>query len=578
MRIFGKRTLKYNPENFVRSLYEQLLSRTPTPKEVAGHVKELRDGSTDAAEMVAHFVESEEYAQLGSAGQSNFINANDQFGEIALLLREWASRSVTQKIVVDVGARGRERSNSWDLIKHFGWRGLLVEANPSLLPIIRKDFSGLDYTLVGAAVSDFNGSAEFTIGSNDDVSSLDAAVAASWGQTRGTVQVDVRRLPEVLAEHGIPLEFGLLSLDIEGEDIKVLADTIAGSAYRPDYVIVEASQNFQNTSLQELDLPDIVCDTYEIFAQTRANLLLRRIGAQTRSASAMPVPGPQKGGDFFSENCDLIISRGVSGGYWITHRNDEVIGRSIRQAGQFQEQAIDEVLKILDCYGHPVERNCFVDIGANIGTHSIRAARLGFIKVISFEPNPQNFRLLRSNCLLHDLEQRINCHQMAISHQDGTMQMELSPSNFGDHRLRINDKVVKNVHDEEQWTLQDVAVRTFDSLVAEGLLPKKGPDLIWIDTQGHEGHVLACAASLKEYRCPVVLEFWPYGLERAGGYPMLRDALLGLDFMKIVDLSQPNIDELTYLSLQDLDQIYESLRAGESKQSSPHTDLLLIPS
>lgn len=278
IRRAGNKTLNYSPEKFVASLYERLLGRTPSSKEVAGHVNDLRNGRADADKMVARFVESEEYAHLASARQFNFINANDQFGEIELLLREWASRSVSQQIVVDVGARGRERSNSWDLLKHFGWRGLLVEANPLLLLNIHTDFTGLDYTLVGTAVSDFNGNAELTIGSNDDVSSLDPAVAASWGQTRGTVQVIVRRLPEILAEHGIPLEFGLLSLDIEGEDVKVLTDTIAGSNYRPDYVIIEASQDFQITSLEELDLPDIVHDTYEVFSQTRANLLLRRIG------------------------------------------------------------------------------------------------------------------------------------------------------------------------------------------------------------------------------------------------------------------------------------------------------------
>lgn len=270
------KTLNYDPEKFVICLYEKLLCRTPSSDEVAGHVSYLRSGRADAAELVARFVESDEYVQLASTRQSNFINANDQFGEIALLLKEWARRSVVNQIVVDVGARGRERSNSWDLMKHFGWRGLLVEANPSLLPKIHTDFSDLDYTLVSNAVSDFNGEAEFTIGSNDDVSSLNAAVAAAWGKTRGAVQVKVRRLPEILAEHGIPLEFGLLSLDIEGEDVKVLADTIAFSKYRPDYVIIEASQDFRITSLDELGLPDIVHETYEIFAQTRANLLLRR--------------------------------------------------------------------------------------------------------------------------------------------------------------------------------------------------------------------------------------------------------------------------------------------------------------
>jgi len=275
-RIFGNKSLDYDPEEFVKSLYELQLDRAPSFEEVASHVEELLNGRTDPAKLLKLFVESEEYAQSASARYANFINANDQFGEIALLLQEWASRSVARQIVVDVGARGRERSNSWDLLKHFGWRGLLLEANPSLLPVIHTEFSGLDYTLVGTAVSDFNGRSEFTIGANDDVSSLDPVVAAAWGKTRGVVQVSVRRLPEILSEYDIPLQFGLLSLDIEGEDVKVLADTIDGSEYRPDYVIIEASQDFQITSLEELDLPETVRHAYEVFAQTRANLLLKR--------------------------------------------------------------------------------------------------------------------------------------------------------------------------------------------------------------------------------------------------------------------------------------------------------------
>ncbi|NOC85839.1 FkbM family methyltransferase [Ruegeria sp. HKCCD6428] len=226
----------------------------------------------------------------------------------------------------------------------------------------------------------------------------------------------------------------------------------------------------------------------------------------------------------FVQSSDLVISRGAAGGYWITHRSDAVIGWSMRQEGRFQEQAIDDVIQMLRENGHDVATSCFVDIGANIGSHSMHAARRGFDRVIAFEPDPQNFRLLRANALLHDVEHKVTCHQMAVSNRNGTMQMELSPSNFGDHRLRVSDDTAANLHDEGDWNLQDVPVRTFDSLVQDGLLPENGPDLIWVDTQGHEGHVLSCAQSLTRMRCPVVLEFWPYGLERSGGYKMLRDA------------------------------------------------------
>uniref|UniRef100_UPI00067EE129 FkbM family methyltransferase n=1 Tax=Ruegeria sp. 6PALISEP08 TaxID=1225660 RepID=UPI00067EE129 len=332
----ANKSLSYSPPAFVTSLYEQLLGRTPTSEEIDSHVRSLLSGEADASAMIERFVASDEYAQRALSTSAPFINAHDQFGEIALLLKEWACHSVADPVVVDVGARGRDRSNSYDLMAHFGWRGLLVEANPVLLSNIQAEFNGLNCIIVGTAVSDYNGSAEFTIGVNDDVSSLDPAAAASWGETRGAVQVNVRCLPELLKEHGIGQEFGLLSLDIEGEDVKVLTDLVANSNYRPDYIIIEASQDFQVKSLDALDVPDIVRDTYEIFAQTRANLLLRHVGKRQVTATPSAYSEP------LVQNSDLVMSRGVEGGYWVTHRNDAVIGAAIRQTAHFQEQAIDD--------------------------------------------------------------------------------------------------------------------------------------------------------------------------------------------------------------------------------------------
>lgn len=40
--------------------------------------------------------------------------------------------------------------------------------------------------------------------------------------------------------------------------------------------------------------------------------------------------------------------------------------------------------------------------------------------------------------------------------------------------------------------------------------------LIWIDTQGHEGHVFGGGENLFSRDIPVVSEIWPYGLKRAG--------------------------------------------------------------
>lgn len=309
-------------------------------------------------------------------------------------------------------------------------------------------------------------------------------------------------------------------------------------------------------------------------------------GAGAAPLSEMPVAATHAAPpEPFVTTSDFVMARSAGGGHWATHQADAVIGRSIRQTGHFQEDAIDTVLHLLETAGCPVARDVFVDIGANIGTHSVHAAQLGFAHVAAFEPDPTNFLLLRVNTLLHGVEDAVACHRLAVSDAGGTMQMEISPANFGDHRLRVAAaQQSAAIHDEGSWKLQDVPVRTFDDLMLEGRIPVAKPSLVWIDTQGHEGHVLSSASQLRAARCPVVLEFWPYGLERSGGYSQLREALAAFEGTRILDLgamtaalSKSGETALADLDLTELDHMYETLRAGKSKAGSPHTDLLLLP-
>jgi len=61
--------------------------------------------------------------------------------------------------------------------------------------------------------------------------------------------------------------------------------------------------------------------------------------------------------------------------------------------------------------------------------------------------------------------------------------------------------------------------------------------LVWIDTQGHEARVLAGATSVLRSRVPVVLEYWPYALKRAGtGDLELLHDLIGTHYETVVDL------------------------------------------
>jgi FkbM family methyltransferase len=204
--------------------------------------------------------------------KSRGVVDHSQFGEFSLFLK--VARPQRHGIVVDVGTLGKDGSNSYDLMSQLGWRGVLVEANPNLWEEIERDFSGLNSNLIRCAVSDVAGKVDLHLGVAAGVSSVIRATAEAWGPSRGKVEVQARRLGDILDEQQVPKDFDLLSLDIEGMDMAVLNDLIENTGYRPRWIFLEASYDFRTRSLRELDLLPSVQDEYEIAGQTVPNLLL----------------------------------------------------------------------------------------------------------------------------------------------------------------------------------------------------------------------------------------------------------------------------------------------------------------
>jgi FkbM family methyltransferase len=269
----------------IETLYDSFLGRIPDENGLNNKLVRLENGTSSVADILREILLSKEFFEklplfLNKFGIASvpFINSVSQFGETELLITHWLSNITNSPIVVDVGARGKERSNSWDLLKHFGWRGLLIEANSLLISQIEEDFLGLDYKIINCAVSDYEGEASFTLGINDDVSSLEPKMSEAWGKTKGVISVQVQKLSSILLREDIPNNFFLLSLDIEGEDVKVFNDLINNSMYRPSYVIIEASHDFSTKTLNDISVSEDVKKLYKIIGQTRANLILQLIG------------------------------------------------------------------------------------------------------------------------------------------------------------------------------------------------------------------------------------------------------------------------------------------------------------
>jgi FkbM family methyltransferase len=189
---------------------------------------------------------------------------------------------------------------------------------------------------------------------------------------------------------------------------------------------------------------------------------------------------------------------------------------------------LQRALDALAHLGIDVPRTTFVDVGAHIGTSAITAVRrFGFRAAVAFEAEATNFRLLRANVIVNDLEAEIEAVNVAVSNRVGAADLKLRPAMGPKHRLlRSGETAAHTVR---------VPVMTLDKLVEEGKLDPAGVGLLWLDVEGHELEALEGARALRERSVPIVMEFAPHRLRVDGRIDALR-ALLGEHYTHILDL------------------------------------------
>tara|TARA_B100001063_G_C16695218_1_gene519388 strand:+ start:203 stop:1210 length:1008 start_codon:yes stop_codon:yes gene_type:complete len=247
---------------------------------------------------------------------------------------------------------------------------------------------------------------------------------------------------------------------------------------------------------------------------------------------------------------------------------DDVISKELYINGEFDLKKLEKTIEYFYNQGNPIE-NLF-DIGANIGVISIPAVKRGLIKkAFAVEPEPQNYTLLKTNIILNNLEDKVIPYNYALSDTDDKIiNMELSSDNSGDHRIK--EIVNFNIHNEEKRQIIKVKTKKFDSLFKE--INQKN-NLVWIDTQGFEPKVLSGAENLINNKVPVVIEFWPYALKRAGLWKSMIEFLYRFDLF--IDLSKEKIIpcEINQTSIDKLIYGWQDEKKGSP---SLFTDLVLL--
>jgi FkbM family methyltransferase len=124
---------------------------------------------------------------------------------------------------------------------------------------------------------------------------------------------------------------------------------------------------------------------------------------------------------------------------------------------------------------------------------------------------------------LNDQDGRIDCVNAAIGQEVGVVQIELSETNSGDHRIRVSNE--PGEYDESRRKTTVVRMTRLDDVLASHAVDPHDVGLLWIDTQGYEGHVLASASNLLKQGTPAIVEYWPYGARRAASLDLFHSVV-----------------------------------------------------
>lgn len=168
------------------------------------------------------------------------------------------------------------------------------------------------------------------------------------------------------------------------------------------------------------------------------------------------------------------------------YKNDEMIGGSLREYGEYAQHEVDFLLSIADNLINSVNGSIVIyDVGSNIGYHAMAFASKN-AEVYCFEPNPLNYKLLEQNTSQCN---NVHLNQCAVSNQNGTTNIGIfdldSVRNFGD--VHINDC---NGIPVPTVRLDDVN------------LP--APHMIKIDVEGYEYGVMLGAEHLIKSYMPMI--------------------------------------------------------------------------
>jgi FkbM family methyltransferase len=233
----------------------------------------------------------------------------------------------------------------------------------------------------------------------------------------------------------------------------------------------------------------------------------------------------------------MIASEEHDGARFIVRTSDAIAGQQLYvYGGSDDRQVLGRAFSVL---GHGGERpspgkGTLLEIGANIGTTTVAALRGGYVdRVVAVEAHPDTARLLQQNLIANSVADRVVVVNAAVTDAVGEVELVLSEVDSGDHRVRpSNGAGMSELASRSGLTVPGTTV---DALIEDGTVKLDETQLVWIDAQGHEPTILQGAQSLLSSDVPVLIEYWPRGLEASGGLDRL-EGIVASSYASFIDL------------------------------------------
>lgn len=161
----------------------------------------------------------------------------------------------------------------------------------------------------------------------------------------------------------------------------------------------------------------------------------------------------------------------------------DVIGREIETFGSFEHFQLFFVERLLAAV-RPQAQSCFVDVGANIGTYTLRFAKT-FDEVLAFEPNPVTQGVLIANLYAAGLDDgRVQVRSEALSNRTGSTTFYARRASIGKETSNLGNSGLELSYIGSAYREIDV-----QTLCGDELLPSfaRGRFVFCkIDAEGHE--------------------------------------------------------------------------------------------